>query len=52
MPVFCLLTLFRHGNFTAGDTWNSQICCVTGTAAKYRVVEYDRVCRFRDVILE
>jgi hypothetical protein len=24
--VFCLFTLGRHGNFTAGDTWNSQIC--------------------------
>ena len=30
MPVFCLFTLGRHGNFTARDTWswNSQICCV------------------------
>jgi hypothetical protein len=28
MPVFCLFTLGRHGNFTAGDAWNSQICCV------------------------
>jgi hypothetical protein len=23
-----LLTLGRHGNFTARVTWNSQICCV------------------------
>ena len=28
MPVFCLFTLGRHGNFTAGVTWNSQIWCV------------------------
>jgi hypothetical protein len=28
MPVFCLFTLGRHSNFTAGVTWNSQICCV------------------------
>ena len=28
IPVFCLFTLGRHGNFTAGVTWNSQICCV------------------------
>ena len=26
--VFCLFTLGRHGNFTAGVIWNSQICCV------------------------
>ena len=23
--VFCLFTLGRHGNFTAGDTWNSAL---------------------------
>ena len=28
MPVLCLLTLGRHGDFTVGVTWNSQICCV------------------------
>jgi hypothetical protein len=28
MPVVCLLTLGRHGNFTAGVTWNSHMCCV------------------------
>ena len=45
MPVFCLFTLGRHGNFTA----RFVVYC---TCAKYRVVEYYRVCRIRDVILE
>jgi hypothetical protein len=44
MPVFCLLTLGRHIG-----TARFVVYC---TCAKYRVVEYYRVCRFRDVILE
>jgi hypothetical protein len=50
MPVFCLFTLGRHGNFTAGVTWNSRFV-VYRTCAKYRVIKYYRVCRFIDVIL-
>ena len=49
MPVFCLFTLGRHGNFTAGVTMERPDLLCT---AKYRVVEYYRVCRFIDVILE
>ena len=49
MPVFCLFTLGRHGNFTAGVTMEQPDLLCT---AKYRVVEYHRVCRFIDVILE
>ena len=51
MLVFCLFTLGRRDNFTAGVT--SEQPDLLGTApAKYRVVEYYRVCRFRDVTLE
>ena len=52
MPVFCLFTLGRHGNFTVGVTMEQTYLLCT---AKYRVVEYVeyyRVCRFIDVILE
>jgi hypothetical protein len=51
MSVFCLFTLGRHGNFTAGVT-SEQPDLLCTTCAKYRVVEYYRVCRIRDVILE
>ena len=44
MPVFCLFTLGRHIG-----TARFVVYC---TCAKYRVVEYYRVCRFIDVILE
>jgi hypothetical protein len=44
MPVFCLFTLGRHNG-----TARFVVYC---TCAKYRVVEYYRVCRFIDVILE
>ena len=49
MPVFCLFTLDRHGNFTAEVTARFVVYCA---CAKYRVVEYYRACRFIDVILE
>ena len=42
MPVFCLFTLGRH----------SGTARFVKTCAKYRVVEYYRVCRFIDVKLE
>ena len=49
MPVFCLLTLGRHGNFTAGVTSEQpDLLC----AALALNIEYYRVCRIRDVILE
>jgi hypothetical protein len=44
MPVFCLFTLGRHVG-----TARFVVYC---TCAKYRVVEYYRVCRIRDVILK
>jgi hypothetical protein len=51
MPVFCLFTLGRHGHFTAEHN-GTAIFVVYCTCAKYRVVEYYRVYRFIDVILE
>jgi len=44
MPEFCLFTLGRHIGTARFDVY-----C---TCAKYRDVEYYRVCRIRDVILE
>ena len=46
-----MFTLGRHSNFT-GETHGTARFVVYCTCAKYRVVEYYRVCRFRDVILE
>ena len=51
MPVFCLFTLGRHGIFHSGSHNGTARFVVYCTCAKYRVVEYYRVCRFRDVIL-
>ena len=51
MPVFSLFTLGRHGNFTGIHIGTARFV-VYCTSAKYRVVEYYRVCRIRDVILE
>jgi hypothetical protein len=51
MPVFCLFTLDRHGNFTAGVTMDQPDLLCTALALN-RVVEYYRVCRFIDIILE
>ena len=49
MPVFCLLTLGRHGNFTAGVTMEQpDLLCI----ALALNIEYYRWCRFIDVILE
>ena len=48
MPVFCLFTLGRHGNFTAGVTLEQPDLLCTAL----RAVEYYHVCRIRDVILE
>ena len=47
----CADSTSRHGNFT-GESHGTARFAVYCTCAKYRVVEYYRVCRFRDVILE
>ena len=49
MPVFCLFTLGRHGNFTAGVTMEQPDLLCTALVLN---IEYYRVCRFIDVILE
>ena len=51
MPVFCLFTLGRYGNFMR-ESHGTVRFVVYRTCAKYRVIEYYRVCRFIDVILE
>jgi hypothetical protein len=43
MPVFCLFTLGRHGNFTSEQP---DLLCTA------HALKYYRVCRIRDVILE
>ena len=48
MPVFCLFTLGRHGNFTAGVTLEHPYLLCTALALNI-VVDYYRVCRFIDV---
>ena len=55
MPVFCLFTLGRHGNFTAGVTSEQPDLLCTALALNIELFEYKnyyRVCRIRDVILE
>ena len=49
MPVFCLFILDRHGNFTAGVTMEQPDLLCTALVLN---IEYYRVCRIRDVILE
>jgi hypothetical protein len=49
MPVFCLFTLGRHGNFTAGVTSEQPDLLCTALALN---IELLSVCRIRDVILE
>ena len=50
MPVFCLFTLGRRGNFTAGVTWKSDLLC-TALALNIEILS-NIMCRFIDVILE
>ena len=51
MPVFCLFTLDRHGNFTAGVTMEQSDLLCTALALNIELLSII-VCRFIDVILE
>ena len=51
MPVFCLFTLGRHGNFTAGVTMEQPDLLCTALMLNIELLSII-VCRFRDVILE
>jgi hypothetical protein len=52
MPVFCLFTLGRHGNFTAGVTMEQPDLLCTALALNIELLSIIIVCRFIDVILE
>ena len=45
MPVFCLFTLGRHGNFTAGVTSEQPDLLCTAFALNIELFEYYHVCR-------
>jgi hypothetical protein len=51
MPVFCLFTLGRHCNFTAGVTLEQPDLLCTALALNIELLSII-VCRFIDVILE
>ena len=50
MPVFCLFTLGRHGNFTAGVTSEQPDLLCTALALNIELLSIN-IC-IRDVILE